>query len=422
MRRLALFASLLLVGCSRPDPDAPFRLRIAVVGPLAPLSSDIEFGYGVIVQWLVFEPLLHPEGTKWRARVVEGWEPDGPRRYRFQLRPGVTFSDGSPVTAADIGAALGTEAAVESTDAGLTATWRDPGTSAQGLLLSTVVSRQSGGHQLGTGPFAIAEQDASHILLKRRRPTSRLVGEVELTSFPTARDAFAATLRAEVNMLLMPDDGQLELLEGVDRLRVIRGHGIHSVSVLFNPVALTREERVALVGLVSQPAVSATYGALCLPDGPPRDAPVSLPAGPPIDVLVNSDPSGLMRVALALRRALGARGGQISVVSPVEGLERMASGRFTLMLGTLQAWPDDFVAAGWLTGAPRNLTGYSNPGVDAALRRSDFAEARQQLAADPPFVPLCRLERTAVVDARLTDATLGAYDMLDTLPAWQVAR
>lgn len=91
------------------------------------------------------------------------------------------------------------------------------------------------------------------------------------------------------------------------------------------------------------------------------------------------------------------------------------------MLIAAQTWPDESALGRWITGAEENWGGYSNPRFDEAFHAGDFARARAELEADPPAVFICDLERTAAVDSRITNATLGDYDMLDTLPEWEVA-
>jgi hypothetical protein len=40
---------------------------------------------------------------------------------------------------------------------------------------------------------------------------------------------------------------------------------------------------------------------------------------------------------------------------------------------------------------------------------------------DPPLVLVCRRQRIAAVDARLENATLGSWGLLETLPDWEVS-
>ena len=72
------------------------------------------------------------------------------------------------------------------------------------------------------------------------------------------------------------------------------------------------------------------------------------------------------------------------------------------------------------TGSPLNF-GYSNPRVDAALEAGDLQAATKALEKDPPVDFICREERIAVVDARIKNAQLGPFGLLETLPEWEVS-
>jgi hypothetical protein len=77
---------------------------------------------------------------------------------------------------------------------------------------------------------------------------------------------------------------------------------------------------------------------------------------------------------------------------------------------------------GWLarTGAGSNWAGYSNRRVDEAFDRGDLATVQEEMGRDPPLVLVCRRQRIAAVDARIRNATLGRWGLLDTLPEWEV--
>jgi hypothetical protein len=222
-----------------------------------------------------------------------------------------------------------------------------------------------------------------------------------------------------MNMMLMPDDGQLELLSGVGHLRVVRAPGVQSVAAMFNTRQLVAEDRRQLVAALRLDGVVTVYGPLCRRE-PTKAPPAPVPAGAPLDLLVVNTPQGLLPTAFELRRALGSRGGAVTTVTIEDAQKRLTSGTFSLLIATWMTWPPDLAASAWFTGSPRNLTGYSNPRVDEALRNSDFTRAREALADDPPAAYLCRLDRTAVVDARLVDAKLGEHDLLDSVADWRV--
>ncbi len=83
-------------------------------------------------------------------------------------------------------------------------------------------------------------------------------------------------------------------------------------------------------------------------------------------------------------------------------------------------WPFEMAAALLHSGSTRNQYGYANAAVDRALEEGSWAQVLDALARDPPLVFFCRQERVAIVDARIKNARLGAWGLLETLPNWDV--
>jgi hypothetical protein len=83
-------------------------------------------------------------------------------------------------------------------------------------------------------------------------------------------------------------------------------------------------------------------------------------------------------------------------------------------------WPPSAMALIWRTGAPNNLVGYSNRAVDHAIDAGDWKAARAALREDPPAAFVCTRDHLAVFDARIKNPTLGPFDILETLPDWEV--
>ncbi|HEY6105601.1 MAG TPA: hypothetical protein VIV59_06445 [Anaeromyxobacteraceae bacterium] len=129
---------------------------------------------------------------------------------------------------------------------------------------------------------------------------------------------------------------------------------------------------------------------------------------------------GLVRMALSLRRTLGVRGDEVSLEPPREALARQKRHDFDVSIDAVLVWPPLVLGWYWHTGASLNSAAYSNPRVDAAFDRGDFAAARVEMEKDPPVVYICRRQRIAAVDARIKNATLGRWGLLDTLPEWEV--
>src|SRR6266550_1670687 len=128
------------------------------------------------------------------------------------------------------------------------------------------------------------------------------------------------------------------------------------------------------------------------------------------------------RLALAARRALGDRGGEITHATPQETISRLKTRHFDLVTARPIAWPPSALALAWRTGSESNFVGYSNPEVDRAIDAGDWARAESALREDPPAALVCTRNHIAVIDVRIKNPTLGPYDLLETLPEWEVAQ
>jgi hypothetical protein len=144
----------------------------------------------------------------------------------------------------------------------------------------------------------------------------------------------------------------------------------------------------------------------------------ALPPGRPLRIgLIRS--IELSRAALALRQALGPRGGEITAL----GLDVWAARArdFDLFVNTMLVRPPGVEAFYFETDAPYNWSRYSNPQYDAALVAGDEQAAAEALKRNPPAVVIARRERLAAIDARLPEAALGDWGAFDSLPDWEVA-
>lgn len=107
MAKPALARALLLLAltgsCARTDPgEGP--LTILLEGDILALDPNKEFE--VItdsVLFNVYEPLVGlGEELEVRTMLAESWEHPRPEQWRFHLRKGVRFQDGTPLTAAEV--------------------------------------------------------------------------------------------------------------------------------------------------------------------------------------------------------------------------------------------------------------------------------------------------------------------------------
>ena len=418
MRRLVLLV-VALATCSRPAPRDDFALKVAVVGALAPLGHDVHSTAASYAQDLVYEAILRPEGSGLRSRVLARWERVGATRLRALVGDGLRFSDGSPVEVEDVARSI--------TAFGLTARqdgrWLEiePGRDGlpvdAGLLMATLFKPTPAG-DLGTGPFRLVSGDEKRLIVERVAPMSKRIRRVEFVSFPSIREAFARALKGEVNAVMDLDDRQVELADGVPGLRAIRSRGPHAPAVILNARRLDPELRRAISqALPLEEIEELAQGRSC---GPPsgrwQAAPV--PPGPPLAIAVVALDATLERAGLAIRRALGSRGGDLVRLGADEARNAR---QHAIAVDNALVWPPAVGALSWKTNGPWNVSGYSNPAYDVAVETADFERAEVELKRDPPVLFLCRRERIAAVDARLKDATLGSWGLLDTLPDWEVS-
>jgi hypothetical protein len=238
-----------------------------------------------------------------------------------------------------------------------------------------------------------------------------------LLAYATSREALLHTIKGDANLLPDPEATSLEFFENMDRLKVVQAAGRQTDSIIFNPT-IPRGERLALARAIDSESVrDLAFGPGC-PEARNRAGTESpVPPGGPLNVL---GWGSMDRFALAVRRRLGDRGGDADIEPPTEVVKRLQERHFDLGTTRILVWPPSMAALSWRTGVRGNLIGYSNPAVDAAIDVGDWAAAQAALRDDPPAAFVCTRDRYAVVDARIKNPTLGPYDLLETLPDWEV--
>ena len=105
LRRFILLVTLLAGACSQPPAaadDGTARIALGAPTGLDPAATGDAGSAALISQF--FETLTaFDETLELRPALAESWRiEDGGRRIVFQLRPGLTFSDGSPLRAGDV--------------------------------------------------------------------------------------------------------------------------------------------------------------------------------------------------------------------------------------------------------------------------------------------------------------------------------
>ena len=381
--------------------------------------------YSAIAQDWVFEPLMHVESDgSLRPALASRTERIDRKSVRAWIRPDATFSDGSAVTAKEVVDSLKSEGldAYEQ-DGGFVIESKGP-VFADTQLARALVYKDAAGAPLGTGPFFVVEQDPSHLLLRRNRRLPNHIDEVLFRSFPSPREAFLRTLAEDVDGYPLIDLRQVEFFENVPRFRVVRGPSLNAIAVTFSTRRVDRDTRLALLSNLD----STELARLAYPEGcsPMQSEPVPfrpLPPGPRLKIAALVDlGTPFERMALAVQRRLGPRAGEIERVTYADYLQRVQTGDFDLMVEIPRARPQSDMLLLWHSGKEVAHPYYSNARLDAALDAGDWVRALHELAEDPPVAFICLPERLAVVDARIKNARIGPYGVLETLPDWEVER
>jgi len=422
LRRLLLVA--VLAGCSHPAETGGVQLRIAAAGDLAPLGPRPMSSYSTFAQDWVYQGLVRLEADgSVKLILASRLDRVTPKSMRAWIRPDAKFSDGSPVQVEDVVASVtsgGFKARVEDGSVVIESDAVFPETALSRLLIYKTVR----GMALGSGPFAVVEQDASHILLRRTRRLAHHIGEVVIRTFKNPREAFLATLSGNADSYPLIDPKQLEFFEGVPRFRILEAPTVNAIAVTFSTKRLDRATRLALVSAL-QPRELArlAYPAGCTPletQGTPFHP---LPSGRPLNIgVVLSASSAMERMALAVQRALGPRAGDIERWSFSDFQRGMATGDFDLFIETPIAWPESEQAILWRTDSPLFARHYSNPKVDAAIDAGDWDRALKELAEDPPVDFICLPPRLAIIDRRFKNARIGPFGFFESLPEWEADR
>jgi len=422
VRRALLAVIIAALACRPSRNQGEFRLRIALVGPLKTLAPDAEPSASGYAQEWVFEPLLR---TASDGSAIPGlasrYQFLSPARVLVHLREGARFSDGSAVTTEDVRRSL-RESGIEVREQAREMLIESPsGNPVEPILRHDPIFKRAGDKYVGTGPFQVVSLDTERLLLRRVVPEHGKIDEVLLLGFPTARDPFARTLAGDADLLIVGDPKQLEFFQGVNRLRVIRGHGANAIAVAMGLSRLSRADRTAIAAALPVESISRlAFGNECPPFSISGDKSGVLPARA-LEVAVLRQDLALEHTALAVARALGRHGGDIRFISVPDALRVVKSQDFDLLLLRPLVWPPSSAALVWASDSPYNQFGYSNRRVDAALQAGDWARALHALQDDPPVVFICTPERLAVVDSRVKNPQVGPYGYLETLPDWEVA-
>ncbi|MFF0869577.1 ABC transporter substrate-binding protein [Nonomuraea sp. NPDC003560] len=246
-------------------------LRVALPSSIGSLDAAKEAGImNYVVALLVQESLVGvgPDGSL-QPSLAESWARKDATTYVYKLRPGVTFSDGSPLTAADVVASLNLHAKKGSTtafayayanvdtieatgDAEVTIKLKSPDAAfawvpTPGTLLVTsakfieATGERIGtpeGKLLGTGPYKVAEfAPDSHVTLERNdayrggKPAFR---QIRIDFIPEESTRLLAMRGDNVDVALNVPAEQIDQWKAVPGAQVLTAADRSLVTLAFN--------------------------------------------------------------------------------------------------------------------------------------------------------------------------------------------
>jgi peptide/nickel transport system substrate-binding protein len=482
----------LVAACGRGEratakPGAGTPADTVAVAYAEPRSrGDRDPGIGVLVGLLADERLvgLAKDGRP-EPRLAERWDvsPDG-LTWRFTLRPGLTFQDGTPITSAEARAAIVSDPSLPAnrTPPGLadivaieTPTPREvvirlkrPNAFLlEGLNLSPVESAAG----KGAGPFRLDARVPGKVTLHRfdqyYRGRSAIAG-ITISEYPSQREAWGAMLRGDVDVLHDVAPEAFEFVKESPNAHVASFLRPYVVGLTFNqahPQLGRRDVRRALNMAVDRAAViDAIAGGRGIPavdhiwpNHWARD-----PAAPTFTYDAAAARAALDAAALRRKTGTGrsARFSFTCLVQPAPHFERLAlliqrelleidvdmrlesvpmadfaarvgAGRFDAILGELIASHGlGFTYLLWHSTPPPFIrTGYT--GADAALERVRDARTDNDLRAavhrlqrtmhdDPPAVFLYWAQASRAVSRRFTLPAGDDVDILRSVDRWQL--
>jgi peptide/nickel transport system substrate-binding protein len=487
----ALLIALSLSACAGSS-GAPQGTTTLTVGTAIPATGDSTSGVAAIISSLTFEP---PILTGWDGKPVPRavdkaeWSADG-LTLRLRLRPGVVFHDGTVLTNSLMANILRNALrpggrAVSTTVTSVAAEGKDEvvirTAQPEGFLLSdiSIANFSLPGHpNVGTGPFRL-ESKANPISLRafdEYRGGRPAIDEVRISEYSTQRQAWAAMMRGDADVLY---DVSVESLDFVEAESTVQTHSFlkaYNHALVFNvtvPVFVQKDVRRALnVAIDRKQVVDVSLRKRAIPaEGPvwpyhfarAKDLPsyayspalarqlldgVGLTAGREhqpgrmpsrfrFTCLIASEDQRLQRIALVVQKQLFNIDVDMDVelVPAREVQRRVVAGEFEAVLsefGSLRSL--SFLYALWHSPAPgarpvMNVTyRAADPALDRLRRavkdddvRAAVADVQRAFHDDPPAVFLDWIQASRALSRDFIVPNDAGHDVWATIQQWRPA-
>ena len=475
MGRAAVFVTLFTasLGCSATQPTPPpsdettLRVGYGEIG-----SADALSGVRQLVQILSAEGLARiGEDGRPAASLAKSWNLSANGlSMTIQLRDGVSFHDGSPVTAPIVVTALeqvlpeymgpaydDLDSITALDDRQVQVVFRRP----SHFLLEALEApiRKPGSPSVGTGPYEAPDADAPNTL--RANATyyqgPPAIKNIVVNAYPNVRSAWADLLRDRIDMLYETGVDALESLTSAKSLSVFTYVRHYQYVLVFNsasgPLQSTAIRKAVSQAIDRDAFVKEGFNGRAIPSsgmiwpqhwalGPPAGpslydpqsaaAALSGPGRPQLrfTCLVRPD---MERIALSVKRQLEAVGVDMTLQEmPFDAVWKSIGNRdFDAALIELISGPSLFrLYSIWHSGGLANPGGFGNERLDTVFDRVRYATSDDEYRAavsglqqivvdDPPAVFLAWGERARAVNRRFEVAAERDRDPLTTLRLWR---
>jgi peptide/nickel transport system substrate-binding protein len=487
---VALLIASSISACTRPASQATANATLTI-GTAIPPTRDVTAGVGAAVRLLTLES---PVGIGWDGRptrrAIDDWHwSDDELTLRLHLRPGVLFHDGTKLTnviAADIlrevlepssGIVSTTVKSVEpqGTDEVVVNTAQP-----EGFLLSDIANSDfalPGKAQVGTGPFSRVGGNSKPIVLRafeNYRTGRPAIDVVQISEYSTQRQAWAAMMRGEADMLHDVSVESLDFVEAESTVQTFSFMKAYYHALVFNltlPLFAQKDVRRALNtavdrtqvvdvslrkrGLPSdgpiwpfhfgrspdQPAYKFDPGrAEALLDGlgltrGREHEPDRMPSRFRFTCLVPREDQRLQRVALVVQKQLFNIGVDMEVELAATGQvgARVKNGEFEAALSEMGALRSlNYVYAIWhsVPAGAKNLVDLHYSSADAALDKlraaikdadvkRAVADLQRAFYDDPPAVFLDWMQTARAVSRSVVVQNETGRDVMGSIQQWR---